>query len=245
MYSWIWFIKNSSKRTKSIKKSVRYACQLWIKIGPCQRHFIPSKKTMDSSQVIFNTHFKWRYNSSFAEIICDFLILNSLHSGVIQLWDYRMCTLLEKFDEHDGPVRGICFHNQQPLFVSGGDDFKIKVNLSNSFMSHLIMIRYYFNFWILFFLVLELQETTMHFHTTWSFRLCTYNVFPSWIPMDFKCIWRSNHSHLELAITNVYLGIDRSQSLCDVCHVSSGRRSNCVGIIGSNCSCLGYRRYCE
>ena len=26
-----------------------------------------------------------------------------------------------------GPVRGICFHNQQPLFVSGGDDYKIKV----------------------------------------------------------------------------------------------------------------------
>ncbi|XP_026472651.1 coatomer subunit alpha [Ctenocephalides felis] len=54
-------------------------------------------------------------------------ILTSLHNGVIQLWDYRMCTLLDKFDEHDGPVRGICFHNQQPLFVSGGDDYKIKV----------------------------------------------------------------------------------------------------------------------
>ncbi|KAF6212403.1 hypothetical protein GE061_012925 [Apolygus lucorum] len=54
-------------------------------------------------------------------------ILASLHSGVIQLWDYRMCTLLDKFDEHDGPVRGICFHTQQPLFVSGGDDYKIKV----------------------------------------------------------------------------------------------------------------------
>lgn len=54
-------------------------------------------------------------------------ILASLHNGVIQLWDYRMCTLLDKFDEHDGPVRGICFHNQQPLFVSGGDDYKIKV----------------------------------------------------------------------------------------------------------------------
>lgn len=26
-----------------------------------------------------------------------------------------------------GPVRGICFHTQQPLFVSGGDDYKIKV----------------------------------------------------------------------------------------------------------------------
>nr|CAD7196149.1 unnamed protein product [Timema douglasi] len=54
-------------------------------------------------------------------------VLSSLHNGVIQLWDYRMCTLLDKFDEHDGPVRGICFHSQQPLFVSGGDDYKIKV----------------------------------------------------------------------------------------------------------------------
>ncbi|XP_046707110.1 coatomer subunit alpha-like [Silurus meridionalis] len=33
-------------------------------------------------------------------------ILASLHNGVIQLWDYRMCTLIDKFDEHDGPVRG-------------------------------------------------------------------------------------------------------------------------------------------
>lgn len=51
----------------------------------------------------------------------------SLHSGSIQLWDYRVCTLIDKFDEHEGPVRGICFHSQQPLFVSGGDDYKIKV----------------------------------------------------------------------------------------------------------------------
>lgn len=28
-----------------------------------------------------------------------------------------------------GPVRGIDFHKQQPLFVSGGDDYKIKVGL--------------------------------------------------------------------------------------------------------------------
>lgn len=26
-----------------------------------------------------------------------------------------------------GPVRGICFHDSQPLFVSGGDDYKVKV----------------------------------------------------------------------------------------------------------------------
>ncbi|KAJ3122455.1 hypothetical protein HK098_002828, partial [Nowakowskiella sp. JEL0407] len=38
-----------------------------------------------------------------------------------------MGSLLDKFEEHEGPVRGIAFHNTQPLFVSGGDDYKIKV----------------------------------------------------------------------------------------------------------------------
>ena len=47
-------------------------------------------------------------------------ILASLHSGVIQLWDYRMGTLIDRFDEHDGPVRGVHFHKSQPLVVSGG-----------------------------------------------------------------------------------------------------------------------------
>ena len=88
-------------------------------------------------------------------------ILASLHNGVIQLWDYRMGVLLERFEEHEGPVRGVDFHSTQvcskrlsgpaserlpararahrslartrrprpaqPLFVSGGDDYKIKV----------------------------------------------------------------------------------------------------------------------
>ena len=49
-------------------------------------------------------------------------ILASLHSGVIQLWDYRMGTLIDRFDEHDGPVRGVHFHKSQPLFVSGGNE---------------------------------------------------------------------------------------------------------------------------
>ena len=57
------------------------------------------------------------------------LILNlsfsSLHNGCVQLWDYRMCTMIDKFDEHDGPVRGVDFHQQQPLFVTGGDDYKV------------------------------------------------------------------------------------------------------------------------
>ena len=52
-------------------------------------------------------------------------ILASLHSGVIQMWDYRMGTLLDRFDEHDGPVRGVHFHATQPLFVSGGNQLDL------------------------------------------------------------------------------------------------------------------------
>ena len=43
------------------------------------------------------------------------------------VWDYRMGTLIDRFEEHDGPVRGVDFHKTQPMFVSGGDDYKIKV----------------------------------------------------------------------------------------------------------------------
>jgi carbamoylphosphate synthase small subunit len=55
-----------------------------------------------------------------------------------------MCTLLDKFDEHDGPVRGICFHNQQPLFVSGGDDYKIKVGVRSHKIDVLLNMLYTF-----------------------------------------------------------------------------------------------------
>merc|ERR1719149_492398 len=44
-------------------------------------------------------------------------ILASHHNGVIQLWDYRNGSLIDKFEEHEGgPVRGVCFHTSQPLF---------------------------------------------------------------------------------------------------------------------------------
>lgn len=55
------------------------------------------------------------------------LLAASLHNGTIQLWNYQMGTLVDRYDEHDGPVRGICFHPTQPIFCSGGDDYKIKV----------------------------------------------------------------------------------------------------------------------
>ena len=54
-------------------------------------------------------------------------ILVSLHSGTIQLWDYRMGTLIDRFEEHDGPCRSVAFHESQPIFASGGDDYKIRV----------------------------------------------------------------------------------------------------------------------
>lgn len=55
------------------------------------------------------------------------MVLAGLHSGVIQLWDYRVGILIDRFEEHEGPVRGVNFHSTQPLFVSGGDDYLIKV----------------------------------------------------------------------------------------------------------------------
>jgi len=29
-------------------------------------------------------------------------VLSSLHNGAIQLWDYRMGTLIDRYDEHEG-----------------------------------------------------------------------------------------------------------------------------------------------
>ena len=33
-------------------------------------------------------------------------VLSSLHNGMIHLLDYQMGTVIDQFDEHDGPVRG-------------------------------------------------------------------------------------------------------------------------------------------
>lgn len=54
-------------------------------------------------------------------------VLVALFSSTIQLWDYRMGTLLHRYEDHEGPVRGIDFHPTQPIFVSAGDDYTIKV----------------------------------------------------------------------------------------------------------------------
>lgn len=38
-----------------------------------------------------------------------------------------MGTIIDRFEGHDGPVRGIDFHKTQPLFASCGDDYTVKV----------------------------------------------------------------------------------------------------------------------
>ena len=48
-------------------------------------------------------------------------ILESIYSGVIQLWDYQMGNMIDKFDEHEGLVRGVHFHKSHPMFVYGGN----------------------------------------------------------------------------------------------------------------------------
>ena len=40
---------------------------------------------------------------------------------------------------YTGPVRGVSFHSEQPLFVSGGDDYKIKVCKHTYFESFLLL----------------------------------------------------------------------------------------------------------
>lgn len=37
-------------------------------------------------------------------------VLSSLHNGAIQLWDYRMGTLIDTFEEHVGPVVRFAYH---------------------------------------------------------------------------------------------------------------------------------------
>ncbi|KAG6828096.1 hypothetical protein H0H92_009251 [Tricholoma furcatifolium] len=51
----------------------------------------------------------------------------SLHNGSVQLWNYRMGVLVDRFEEHEGPVRGVAIHPSRALLVTGGDDYKIKV----------------------------------------------------------------------------------------------------------------------
>ncbi|KAJ7929824.1 hypothetical protein B0H13DRAFT_2310213 [Mycena leptocephala] len=53
------------------------------------------------------------------------LLAAAPHNGSIQLWNYRMSVLVDRFEAH-GPVRGVNFHLRRALLVTDGDDYKIK-----------------------------------------------------------------------------------------------------------------------
>lgn len=74
-------------------------------------------------------------------------VLVALFSSTIQLWDYRMGTLLHRFEGHEGPVRSVAFHPTQPIFASTGDDATVKIwsldtnKCLHSFTGHLDYVR--------------------------------------------------------------------------------------------------------
>ena len=37
-------------------------------------------------------------------------VIASMHNGAVHIFDYRVGVLIDKYEEHDGPVRGVCFH---------------------------------------------------------------------------------------------------------------------------------------
>ena len=155
-------------------------CTVRIKVVQGERHSIPSQTVgclHRQSQTILMHSRPW--------------ILVSLHSSTIQLWDYRMGTLIDRFEEHDGPVRGIDFHPTQPLFVSGGDDYKIKVwSLQTrrclfTLNGHLDYVRTVFFHHELPWIISASDDQTIRIWNWQNRSLSKYPVFCQWIPTDF------------------------------------------------------------
>jgi len=132
-----------------------------------------------------------------------------------------MGTLIDRFDEHDGPVRGVHFHKSQPLFVSGGDDYKIKARGSRmrdiephgvaalhlaagSSMSASVL------------LTgctppapgLELQAEEVPVHAARAPGLHPHGAVPQRVPLDCVRLGRPDHSHLELAEPHLHQRAD-------------------------------------
>ena len=64
------------------------------------------------------------------------LLLTSDRDGVVGLWNVDRGTVVSEFDEHDGSVWCVDFHEQQPsLFASVGNDSKVKIWDVNSLQS--------------------------------------------------------------------------------------------------------------
>lgn len=149
-----------------------------------------------------------------------------------------MGTLIDRFEEHDGPVRGVDFHPTQPLFVSGGDDYKIKVwNYQTrrclfTLNGHLDYVRTVFFHPELPWILSASDDQTIRI---WNWQ----NRSLSKMHWSYLCDHR-------LTIGLVFsLYDDRSQPLCYVRSVPPHRGSHCLGLVGSVGSHLGHLRPAE
>ena len=135
----------------------------------------------------------------------------------LQLWDYRMGTLIDRFDEHDGPVRGVHFHKSQPLFVSGGDDYKIKVaslalfSLTEPATAALLTSRRsaFTRSSGMGLVGLELQAEEMSLHAAGPPGLHQDSAVPPGVPLGGLCQRRPDHQDLELAEQDMHQRPDR------------------------------------
>lgn len=135
-----------------------------------------------------------------------------------------MGTLIDRFEEHDGPVRGIDFHPTQPLFVSGGDDYKIKVwNYQTrrclfTLNGHLDYVRTVFFHPELPWILSASDDQTIRIWNWQNRSLSKLRVFGG--QMD------DGLGNLLMPICAFSLYYDRPQPLCDVRSIPSYRRSH-------------------
>ena len=80
-----------------------------------------------------------------------------------------MGVLVDRFEEHEGPVRGVAIHPSRALLVTGGDDYKIKVwGMYNTFeyVCFLTLCRY------------TAAEPALSVHIAWTSGLRPYCAIP-------------------------------------------------------------------
>lgn len=132
-----------------------------------------------------------------------------------------MGTLIDRFDEHDGPVRGVHFHKSQPLFVSGGDDYKIKARRLSFPLAlfcegaclHISQVSCLCSVWSHCNSAnagLELQASTMPFYTAGASGLHPHSAIPPGVPLGGFCKRRSDYQDMELAESDLHQRLDRS-----------------------------------
>lgn len=151
-----------------------------------------------------------------------------------------MGTLIDRFEEHDGPVRGVDFHRTQPLFVSGGDDYKIKVwsyqtrRCLFTLNGHLDYVRTVFFHHELPWILSSSDDQTIRI---WNWQNRSLSMEPHLLdpnnPGMYKC-------SILIDFASNSLHNDRSQPLHYVRPIPSQGGPSCQRFSGSKRPCVGY-----